>query len=97
MLAVARTNAEDFHLASEELLGSKEFMRKAIAVEGHVIDDAEDNLYYDYDLALLALSQKPEVFDNFVDQDEASIVDEDFEFLVSFAKNMRGKLQDFET
>jgi hypothetical protein len=98
MLAVARTNWEEFYLASEELLGSKEFMKKAIAVEGHVFADADgDDLFYDFDLALLAFSQKPAVVEHFVEPLSSGVVDEDFEFMVSFTRRVRCKLQEYDT
>ncbi|KAL3907172.1 MAG: hypothetical protein SGILL_008978 [Bacillariaceae sp.] len=104
MLAVAGTNWEEFQYAGSDLLDNKEFLRQAIAIDANVIDDAEGNeLIYDFDLALLAFSQKAEVlrhFCDFSDDDDATAnatAEEDFAFVASFTKRIRNRIREYDT
>jgi hypothetical protein len=110
LLAVARENWGDFWgEASHELRSNKDFMLKAVAIDSRLIDDAVDDLRYDYDLALLAFSQSHVPLGcYFNDEGEFScMVDEegdeeerfvnDFEFLVSFTTNIRRRIEEYDT
>jgi hypothetical protein len=109
LLAVARENWGDFWgEASHELRSNKDFMLKAVAIETRLIDDAVDNLRYDYDLAILAFSQShlPLGYYFSDEREFCCMVDgegddyekfvEDFEFLVSFTATVRKRIEDYD-
>lgn len=109
ILARARADWENFwETASDTMKADKEFMRKAITIDERLLDDALNDLRYDYDLTLLAFSQSHLPVGYYFNDDgnfkcivgilelEAGYV-RDFEFLVSFTKTVRERIVEYET
>jgi hypothetical protein len=87
LLTVAKHNWTEFDCASENLRNDKEFMLKALALDGRVIRDVSEDLRHDYDLALAAFGKDLRSLQFFSGP-------EDFEFMVSLTNQVRERLED---
>ena len=66
-LLLAKHHPDDFEYISHTLLSDKEFMKKAIAINGLVFNNTvfDDDFNYDLDLAVISFSDSVEVLDSF--------------------------------
>jgi hypothetical protein len=87
-LLIAAHNPEDFWCASDDLLCQKEFMLKAVEIDGNLLRDASEDIVRDFDLALLAFAGTSDL----VGQYMTGRV-KDFQFLVEFAKKVRARVE----
>jgi len=85
-LEVVKHNWTEFDNASDELKGKKEFLLRALALDGRVIRDVSDDLRHDFDLTLVAFSSKRQAIQFYSGP-------EDFVFLVSLAQHVRERLE----
>ena len=86
-LAVAEHNWDQFDYADDSLKLNKALMLKAIEFDGRIIRDVPDSLRYDKDLAMAAFSKDRRALQFYSGG-------EDFEFMVSFTKQVRSRLLD---
>ncbi len=84
-LAVAEHNWEDFTMASESLLNDKEFLTQAVAKNERIWTLLETEMKEDFDIALTAFAAHPNL--------PYYAADDDFSFLVAFARNVRDRLE----
>lgn len=90
-LHIAKHNPHDFWCASETLCSNKEFMLQVVAINGQLLCEAWSHLSKDYDLAIVAFSSTPDLCSRYDVNDN-----EDFMFLVSFAKYVRERIQEHD-
>lgn len=84
-LAVAEHNWDEFYMASVSLLTNKEFLIKAVSVNGQVWTMLEEEMKEQFDIALAAFSASPNL--------AYYCAGEDFSFLTTFARKVRNELQ----
>ena len=89
-LSLAEGFWENLNAVSSSLLADKEFMKKAVALEGNNIIHAQGDLRYDFDLLVLAFSQDRGILEHFSEADK-------FEIMVSFTDTVRKKLEEYDT
>jgi Domain of unknown function (DUF4116) len=89
VLAVVRSNWDDFEYASIKLRNDKDFMLRAVEIDGRVIRDVGDDLRHDEDLALRAFSKDVHAIQFYSDGD-------DFEFMVSLTSDVRRRLDEYD-
>jgi hypothetical protein len=89
LLTVAKHNWTEFDYASDALKNNKEFMLRALALDGRVIRDMSENLRYDFDLALTAFRNNRQALQFYSGP-------EDFAFMVSLAQRVRARLEDYD-
>jgi hypothetical protein len=89
LLTVAKENVTQFQNAPETLKKDKDFMLKAVALDGRVIREVDDSLRHDFDLVLLAFSGDQSAL-----QFYANV--EDFEYMVTFTNKVRTALSEFD-
>lgn len=89
-LIVAHRNWSDFQHASESLKSSKEFLLRALAIDGRIISEVSEEQRYDYDLALAAFANDTRAIQFFSGA-------KDFEFMVGFAQWTREKIEENDT
>lgn len=92
-LTLIRQDWTEFENISISLRNSKEFMRKALAVDARVVkalDDSGNELRYDDDLTLLAFSKDKRSIQFYSGGD-------DFEYMVSFTERLRKRIRDYDT
>ncbi len=84
-LAVAEHNWEDFNVASESLLNDKKFLIQAVTKNEQIWTVLETEMKEDFDIALTAFAAHPNL--------PYYAADDDFSFLVAFARNVRDRLE----
>jgi hypothetical protein len=87
-LLIAAHNPEDFWCASDDLLCQKEFMLKAVEIDGNLLRDASEDIVQDFDLALLAFAGTSDLVGQYMTGRVR-----DFQFLVEFAKKVRARVE----
>ena len=85
-LLLAQHHPYDFEHASSTLLSDKEFMKKAIAINGLVFSSVPNCWKYDFDLAVIAFSDRSNVICSF--EDDYGYCDE---FFLSCYQNVYDK------
>lgn len=90
-LHIAKHNPHDFWCASEALCSNKEFMLQVVEINGQLLCEAWGNLSKDYDLAVVAFSSTPDLCSRYDANDN-----DDFMFLISFAKYVRERIQEHD-
>jgi hypothetical protein len=86
-LTVVHTNWTEFDYASDALKNNKDFLLRALALDGRIIRDISEDLRYDYDLALTAFSNDRRALQFYS-------AGADFEFMVSFTQRVRARLEE---
>jgi len=89
VLTLVRKNWSDFDMTSDALKGDKDFILKAVSVDARIIRDVDEEIAYDKDVALAAISKDARSLQFYSGG-------EDFEFIVSFAKLIRERLQEYQ-
>eukprot|EP00980_Cylindrotheca_fusiformis_P021229 scaffold8161_cov111-Cylindrotheca_fusiformis.AAC.6 len=89
VLALIEQNWSEFNWVSESLKRDKEFLLKALAVDGRIIRDVDEELRYDEDLVLAAISNDPRSIQFYSGG-------KDFVFMVSFAQKIRDHLREHD-
>jgi len=93
-LLIAEHNWCDFMFADEDaLLSNKTFMARAVAKNGLVFREGRNGLATDYDLALIAFANAPDLLDHY---EWSCITSPDFTFLTQFAKHVRDQIAQHE-
>jgi len=90
LIAAQRSNGDRW-CASEELRNDKEYMLKAVEINGGLLQCVGDDLKEDFDLALVAFAGTEDLVDTF-DKTEAGDWNS-FPFLAKFAKKVRNRLE----
>ncbi|KAL3927823.1 MAG: hypothetical protein SGBAC_012916 [Bacillariaceae sp.] len=89
VLTLVGKNWSDFEMTSDALKGDKDFILRAVAMDARIIRDVDEEIAYDNDVALAAISKDSRSLQFYSSG-------EDFEFIVSFAKLIRERLQEFQ-
>ena len=89
LLTVTKQNWTEFDYASDRLKASKQFMLRALALDGRVIRDISDDLRHDFDLALTAFRNNRQALQFYSGP-------EDFPFMVSLTQRVRERLDEYD-
>lgn len=92
MLLYAQHNIEQFWIADDVLLSDFEFMKKAVALNGYALFDANGDLSHNYELAMIAIAQNKNIIVEF----EYARMGKDFRFLSSLARCVRTQLSQYD-
>jgi hypothetical protein len=90
LLTLVRRNWAEFDWASDNLKRDKDFMLQVLDVDGRVIRDVDEELRYDEDLVMAAISKDPRSLQFYSNG-------KDFEFMVSFAQRVRDRLREHDS